>query len=46
MLQNAQAKENDAEVNLPRQRMSPSLSERHERIANQATEQLLVLEIA
>jgi hypothetical protein len=46
MMQNAQAKQNNAEVDLPSQGMAFRFSECHECIADQATEQLLVLEIA
>jgi hypothetical protein len=38
MLQNAQAKENDAEVDLSRQRMTFRFSESHKSIDDQATE--------
>ena len=46
MMQNAQAKQNNAEVNLSSQGMGLRFSECDERITDQATEQLLVLEVA
>lgn len=45
MLQNSQAKEHDAEMNFPSKRMSLSFREGHDRLADQAAETLLILQI-